>query len=110
MPFSNLDLKRVYYYVICAMAFFVLMWAAVDLSSASIGLINVKASTSENVAPADELPIPTEKSDQFFDSYYQKKMLGDRFWDSLARLLISGIIFGYCRFTVNKLEEEAGRG
>ncbi|OGB88215.1 hypothetical protein A3H38_00510 [candidate division WOR-1 bacterium RIFCSPLOWO2_02_FULL_46_20] len=109
MSFSNLDLKRVYYYVICAMAFFVLMWAAVDLSSASIGFINLKAPASENIAPTEETPIPVEKGDQFFDSYYQKKMLGDRFWDSLARLLVSSIIFGYCRFTVNNLEKETSR-
>ena len=107
MPFSNLDLKRVYYYVICTMAFFVLMWGVVDLASSSIGIYNLRDAKQTISAPAGEVPMTTEKGEQFFDTYYQSKMLQDRFWDSLARILVSGIIFSYCRFTVNKLEKQA---
>ncbi len=106
MPFSNLDMKKAYYYVICVMAFFVLMWGVVDATSSSIGLYAIKnippalSSTSEGTPPA-------EKSDQFFDAYYQRKMLYDRLWDSLARVAISGIIFVYFRYNANKLEKQA---
>jgi len=107
MPLSNLDLKRVYYYVICVMAFFVLMWGVVDLGSSAVSLLSVKLSNTTVDLPAGEAPATTEKGEQFFDTYYQSKMLTDRLWDSLGRILVSGLIFGYCRFTVNKLEREA---
>ncbi|MBU0672052.1 MAG: hypothetical protein KJ732_03380, partial [Candidatus Margulisbacteria bacterium] len=100
-----LDLKKLYYYVICVMAFFVLMWGVVDLTSSSIGIFNLRSATPSLSLPAEEQQIVPEKGDQFFDTYYQSKMLNDRFWDSLARILISGLIFAYCRFTVNKLEK-----
>ena len=107
MPFSNLDFKRIYYYAICIMAFFVLMWGTIDLASTSMGLYNIRGAGSSLSAPPGEAPLPAEKGEQFFDAYYQKKMLYDRLWDSLSRILIAGIIFGYYRYTVNKLEKQA---
>ncbi|MBU1026328.1 MAG: hypothetical protein KKA31_01195 [Candidatus Margulisbacteria bacterium] len=107
MTLSNLDLKRIYYYVICTIAFFVLMWGTIDLASSSVGLFNIrKADASLSVSSVDS-PLMPEKGEQFFDVYYQKKMLYDRFWDSLARILISGLVFAYCRYTVGKMEETA---
>lgn len=109
MPLSNMDHQKTYYYVICVMAFFVLMWGAIDLASSSMGLISIKASGSSYV-PADEETAPpaqTEEGEQFIESYYQKKMLTDRFWDSLARVFISGAIFSYSRFKTARLEAKA---
>jgi hypothetical protein len=105
MPFSNLDMKKAYYYVICAMAFFILMWGAVDLASTSAGLYLVKDSALS--LSAEGAASTAEKGEQFFDIYYQKKMLYDRLWDSLARIIISGMIFVYFRFNANKLEKQA---
>jgi hypothetical protein len=107
MSLNGLDLKKVYYYAICIMAFFVLMWGTVDLVSSSAGLLNIGATAASLVCPPGESGVPSEKGEQLFDSYYQKKMLMDRFWDSLARMLVSGIIFAYCRVTVNKLEKQS---
>jgi hypothetical protein len=107
MPFSNLDMKKAYYYVICVMAFFILMWGTVDLISTSVGIYIIKDATPSLSSPADEAPPSAEKSEQFFDAYYQKKMLFDRFWDSLARILVSGLIFIYFRFSAHKLEQQA---
>ena len=107
MPFSNLDHKKIYYYVICVMTFFVLLWGAIDLASSSIGLINLHRSAQNISLPSDESPLPPEKGDQTFDFYYQDKMLQDRFWDSLVRVLLSGAIFVYCRYTIEKLEDKA---
>lgn len=105
MTLSNLDHAKIYYYVICVMAFFVLMWGAIDLTSSSIGLINIAGYA---VPQSDSAEItPQEKGDQAFDSYYQKKMLQDRLWDSLARVLISGVIFAYCRLKIRRLEQPA---
>lgn len=107
MPLGNLDLKKVYYYVICVMAFFILMWGVVDLASTSAGLFIIKDNSLSYDAPAEEGLSPADKGDQFFDAYYQRKMLHDRFWDSLARIIVSGLIFAYFRITVNKLEAQA---
>lgn len=107
MSINNLDLKKVYYYVICLMAFFVLMWGLVDVVSSSAGLLNIGAVSVSLSAPAPDAALSPEKGEALFDSYYQKKMLLDRLWDSLARVLVAGLIFVYCRITVNKLEQQA---
>ncbi len=107
MSLSNLDLKRIYYYVICAIAFFVLLWGTIDLASSTVGLINIRGADTSFSASNIDSPMVPEKGEQFFDVYYQKKMLYDRFWDSMARILISGLVFAYCRFTVGKMEETA---
>ena len=106
MSFNNLDLKRVYYYVICVMAFFVLMWGVVDLSSSSLGIYNLQNTPAISM-PAGDASFSPEKGEQFFDTYYQQKMLYDRFWDSLARLVVAGLIFAYCRIKVERLEKQA---
>ena len=106
MPFSNMDHKKVYYYVICAMAFFVLMWGAVDLASSSIGWLNVRSAKQAISSMPSPDSISPEMADQLLDGYYQKKMIVDRFWDSLARVIISGAIFTYCRITVERLEKQ----
>jgi hypothetical protein len=107
MPLSSLDYKKIYYYVICIMAFFVLMWGVVDLVSSSIGLVSIKAATTSAAVSEGEEGILPPEGDQLFDTYYQGKMLQDRFWDSLARIIVSGAIFGYCRFRAGRLEEES---
>jgi hypothetical protein len=107
MPFNNLDLKKVYYYAICVIAFFVLMWGTIDLVSSSAGLLNIRGVWPMFSALSEEAPITSEKGEQFFDIYYQRKMLLDRLLDSLARVVISGIIFTYCRYRVSKLEKQA---
>lgn len=108
MPFSNLDIKRIYYYVICSMAFFVLLWGTVDFVSSSFGLIRMPSSpTISAEGTTENSPMSVDKGDQYFDSYYQNKMLADRLWDSLARIIVGGAIFVYCRKTVDKLEKQA---
>lgn len=97
-----MDLKRTYYYIICLAALFVLAWGVVDLTSAATGLIMSRSSVSlEQSAPAT-----TEKEGEpYLEMYYQKKMLYDRLWDSLARIVIAGAIFTYSRVKVNRLEK-----
>jgi hypothetical protein len=92
-----LDPKRIYYYAVCGIAFFMLMWGAVDLASTSIGFIGLR----NPVAVA----VPEDKADQAFDLFYQKKMLTDRLWDSLARVVVSGLVFIYFRTTASKLDK-----
>ncbi|MBN2058534.1 MAG: hypothetical protein JW782_07045 [Candidatus Saganbacteria bacterium] len=107
MSLNGLDLKKIYYYVICVMAFFVLMWGVVDLGSSSVGLMNLRGTTPSFNLPAEAPMLGPDKGEQFFDAYYQNKMLQDRFWDSLVRIVVAGLIFTYCRFTVNRMEKQA---
>jgi hypothetical protein len=106
----NIEAKKIYYYVLCSLAFFALMWGGIDFTSSAIGLINVNrpsvgAPSSSGIETASSLP--DKSSEQQLDIYYQKKMLGDRLWDSVARIVISGAIFAYCRIQAKKAEEKA---
>jgi len=94
---GDTNFKKLYYYVLCIMAFFVLMWGAIDLTSSAFGLIGLKGS-AQTVISAD-------KGEPGLDVFYQSKMLYDRLWDSLARVVIAGGIFIYCRKTAQKVED-----
>lgn len=98
-----MDLKKAYYYIICLASLFILMWGLVDLASVSVGLISarVPSVSLEQTAPA----APGKEGEPFLDIYYQRKMLYDRLSDSLARVIISGLIFAYSRIQVNRLEK-----
>ena len=88
----NLDLNKAYYYIICLMAAFIFLWGTIDLVSSSASYV------SAQVAPAissDKIP------DEGMENFYQKKVAQDRFLDSLSRMLISGIVFAYCRKKVS---------
>jgi hypothetical protein len=108
MQLERLEFKKVYYYAICLIAFFVLMWGVIDMVSSSLGIVNISSPLSTLPPSAEESALPNEKGgEQFLDVFYQKKMLYDRFGDSLARIIVSGIIFAYSRYKVSKLEPEA---
>jgi len=98
------DLKKTYYYIICLTALFVLFWGAVDLASATIGLTVAKSPSLS--APPTYSAAGDPQNEQFMDAYYQKKMLADRLTDSLARIIIAGAVFAFCRVKVGKLEKE----
>ena len=85
-----MDLKRIYYYIISLAALFVLFWGLVDFSSASAGLLTARIPPAFSAAPDKD-------SEPALDIYYQKKMLGDKLVDSLARIIVSGLVFVYCR-------------
>jgi len=88
-----MELKKLYYYVICLVALLMLGWGLVDLASASVGLVSAR------------MPAISSEKDGELDIYYQKKVLYDRLSDSLARIIISGIIFAYSRTKVARLEK-----
>lgn len=90
-----MDIKKAYYYIICLVSLFVLLWGLVDLSSAGVGIMTAKG-PSLSAEPATE---------QAMDVYYQRKMLYDRLSDSLARFVIAGAVFLYSRRKINQLEK-----
>jgi hypothetical protein len=96
-----MDLKKAYYYVICLAALFILAWGVVDLTSTASGLLMNRSSSAQL-----EQEVPSEKAGEpFLEIYYQKKMLYDRLWDSLARIVVAGAIFAYSRIKVSRLEK-----
>ena len=78
----NIDLNKAYYYIICLIAVFILLWGAIDLASATTSFFF-----------SGTLPSP----DQQAEMIYQKRVAQDRIFDSLARIIISGAVFVYCR-------------
>jgi hypothetical protein len=96
-----MDLKKVYYYLICLFAIFVFFWGVVDFANAALGL-----SASKGSSPLEQAPtLSTDgANEQSLDVYYQRKMLYDRFSDSLIRIIVSGLVFTYSRIKLNKLE------
>lgn len=89
-----MNLKKFYYYIICLAALFVLMWGMVDLAAASLGAVTGRTPT----------PMAEKETEASIDLYYQKKILYDRLTDSLARIIVSGLIFAYSRAKAEKLE------
>lgn len=79
-----MDMNKVYYLVICLIAVFVLMWGTIDLVSSGAAYVSLAV-------------MPNKGADANAEEYYQKKIAQDRIFDSVSRILISGIIFIYCR-------------
>ncbi|MFH1387179.1 MAG: hypothetical protein ABIH50_05900 [bacterium] len=96
-----MDLKKTYYYIICLAALFVLLWGVIDFAGAGVGLLfNHPVSTvADSAGSFDKDSAPS------LETYYQKKILYDRLSDSLARILVSGLLFGYARLKVEKIEK-----
>jgi len=92
----NFDLKKIYYYVIALVTFFVLLWGAIDFVSASASLVSGKYV---------KMPPSVEKNPEpGVEEYYQLRVTQDRLFDSLARVLVSGVIFAYAKFKIAGLE------
>jgi len=84
----NLDLNKIYYYIICLFAAYTLFWGAIDLVSAGASYISAQTSISMS---SERIP------DEGTETFYQKKVAQDRLFDSIARIIISGAVFIYCR-------------
>lgn len=96
-----MDFRKAYYYIICLASLLVLLWGVVDFAGAGVGLMfNRPAPTV-----ADSIGSFEKDASPSIELYYQKKVLYDRLADSLARILISGLVFGYARLKVEKIEK-----
>lgn len=107
MAFERLTIKKIYYYVICGVTLFVLMWGTVDIIS-SILSISIFKGPSISLENPEAQPTSGGKggtADQpFFDEYYQSRMMFDRMGDSVARLLVAGALFIYAGNRIRELE------
>ena len=110
MAFERLTIKKVYYYVVCAITLFILMWGAVDVISSVLSLTLFKSPSVGLEAPTGPQSgsVGAEGkgggAEPFFDEYYQGRMAFDRIGDSIARILVAGLIFTYASYRIRELE------
>jgi hypothetical protein len=107
MAFERLTVKKVYYYVVCAVTLFVLMWGTVDVISSILSITIFKSPSVSLEAPSGPQSGAEGKSgaaEPFFDEYYQGRMAFDRIGDSVARIIVAGIIVAYAGFRIRELE------
>lgn len=93
----KLDIKKLYYYIICVLAIYIFVWGAIDFVSASINLTNL---------PPAQFETPSEKEEIPLEDYYQRKMSQARLFDSLARVGVSLLVFIYSKRKVDIFEKE----
>ena len=106
MAFERLTVKKVYYYVVCVVTLFVLMWGTVDVISSVLSMTIFKSPSISLEAPSGPQSGAEAKggaAEPFFDEYYQGSMAFDRIGDSVARIMVAGIIFAYAGFRIREL-------
>jgi len=106
MSFERNTTKKVYYYVICAATLFILMWGLVDMTSAVLSVTLFKPPSASLELPSGPQGVDTKAggSEPYFDEYYQGRMAMDRIGDSLARVIVAGVIFIYSSIRIKDLE------
>ncbi len=107
MAFERISVKKVYYYVICAVTLFILLWGAVDVVGSVFSLTVFKGPSAGIEMPSAQAGgMGAEKgvSESMVDEYYQSRMAFDRLGDSAARLLVAGLVFLYSSFRIRELE------
>lgn len=109
MSFERFSIKKIYYYTICAVTLFILLWGAVDATSSVLSLTLFK-SPSINSLDMPSVGQGAESKDAaaqaFGDEYYQSRMTMDRLQDSIARLLVAGCVFLYASFRIREIESK----
>lgn len=108
MAFERFTVKKIYYYVICAITLLVLMWGTVDIISSVLSVTLFKPPSLSLEAPsspkASSAGPEGKMAEPFFEEYYQSRMTFDRIGDSLARIIVAGCIFLYASFRIKELE------
>jgi len=109
MTLERITVKKSYYYVVCAITLFVLMWGTIDVVSSIISFVAFKPQELQIESPTSPkggLPSDVKGGGEpFIDEYYQSRMLFDRLGDSLARILVSGAIFAYFSYKLRLMEK-----
>lgn len=109
MAFERFTVKKIYYYFVCIITLFVLMWGTVDIISSMLSItifkppsVSLEPSSGPQSASVGEGKGGAPES--FFDEYYQSRMTFDRIGDSIARILVAGTLFAYAGFRIRELE------
>jgi hypothetical protein len=99
-----MDIKKLYLYIVCLIALFVLSWGAVDIISSGLGIITEHPpaiSQGENQASPEDSQLLAQYEMQS-NAYFQKRILYAKLGDGFARALVGGLALG---FFSNKLKK-----
>lgn len=109
MGLEKMSIKKCYYYVICALTFFILMWGAIDVVSSLVSVVVFRPPQLAAESPTSSKDAYSSESkgagEPYIDEYYQNRMIFDRLGDSIARILVSGAIFAYFSFRLKEMEK-----
>jgi len=106
MNLTGTGMKKIYYYIICLFAVFILIWGAIDVVSGVISLTFASPMPSyEPIPEAEEPPSEAKTAAPMIEEFYQRQMLLDRIGDSLARILVAGIVLAFANWRINLLEK-----
>ena len=96
--------KKIYFYALAIIVFFIMIWGAVDTVSAGLGLVLVEpAGIEANLQ--EEVMINPAEGEVSIEALYQKRMFLERIADSLARLIVGGAAFAFLNFKINQEEK-----
>lgn len=104
MSFERFSVKKMYYYVICGITLFILLWGAVDVVSSVLSITIFKGPSIGLDMPGAPGVEGKADAQPAMDEYYQGRMAMDRIGDSTARLLVAGCVFLYTSMKVKELE------
>ena len=98
--------KKIYIYVLAVIAFFILLWGAIDTVSAGLGLALIRPQTSAASIGIEEGVIgAATEGEVSIEALYQRRMFFERIADSLARLAVGGGVFIFLSFKIKKEEK-----
>jgi len=84
----------------------------VDVISASVSLMGLKPQQPNyEMVPPEGAPFPggeIKGIEPSIEDYYQKRMVMERLGDSLARIVVAGLVFGYFSLRIKKRESSEG--
>jgi len=100
-------MKKIYYYIICLFAVFILIWGAIDVVSGILSLTFASPVPQYEPAPEAEAPPGMEGNvaGPFLEEYYQRQMVLDRIGDSMARIVVAGLVLAFATWRINLLEK-----
>lgn len=111
MSFERFSIKKVYYYTICAVTLFILLWGMVDVTSSLLSLTLFKGPSINSidmpgVGQGGMAGEGKANAEPMVDEYYQSRMSLDRLQDSLSRLVVAGCVFLYASLRIRDLESK----
>lgn len=104
MSFERFSVKKMYYYIVCGITLFILLWGAVDVVSSVLSITVFKGPTIGLDMPGAQGVEGKADAQPTMDEYYQSRMAMDRIGDSAARLIVAGCVFLYASMKVKELE------
>lgn len=109
MNLNGKTMKKIYYYLICLFAVFILMWGTIDIVSGVLSLTFVSSSVP-SYEPSPETggaPAESDLAPPMIEGFYQRQMILDRIGDSMARIVVAGLVLAFGMWRI-KLIEKAG--